>query len=375
MQDRVPQDLDLSSPAVARVHLDAPIARVQHRPLVSCAGERRTGGPPIRPNVGLEVREKRARPVLYGVMMIGEVGRPENQLHLPRVLPPRREQPVRRHCRGRVLPPPDNRHTPLRHPLPQRGRRVEHEHMHVAPDRQRPQHIEMPRRQPRQPKERQPRRQIDDPRLLAQARTSALHPLRLIRNLDSFAQPPPELRLPHPVRRHGAVLPASPCTNHLRPMQRIPIEQLRKMPDRSEPPSPPRGIPLLLCSTEMRRQARQPGLPETSIHHLEQSPNRPLRQPGIRIRPDPRRRRHRIPNEPPRRREFDIRADPIAPPIPCPKPIRHPLREPPLHAPRGHGDNLRGERIGQRLAQQRAERLDKAVGPLSSMNMQHVWKS
>ena len=174
--------------------------------------------------------------------MVDVVARPENQLHLPRVLPPRREQPVRRQRRGRILPPPDDRDTPLRHPLPQRRRRMEHEHMHVAPDRERAQHVEMPRGQPRQPEERQPRRQIDDPRLLPQPRTSTLNPLRRIRNPDPRPQPPPQLGLPHPVGRHRPILPPSPGTNHLRPMQGVPIEQLREMPNRTEPPSPPRRI-------------------------------------------------------------------------------------------------------------------------------------
>ena len=321
------------------------------------------------------MREKRARPVLDGVMMIDVVARPENQLHLPRVLPPRSEQPIRRQRRGRILPPPSDRDTPLRHPLPQRRRRMEHEHMHVAPDRERAQHVEMPRGQPRQPEEREPRRQIDDPGLLPQPRTSALNPLGRIRNPDPRAQPPPELGLPHPVGRHAPVLPASPGTNHLRPMQRVPIEQLREMPNGTEPPSPPRRIHVLARSPEMRGQARQPRLPQTPIHHLEQSPNRPLRQPRIRIRLDPRRRRHRIPDEPPRRREVHVRAHPIAPPIPRPEPIRHPLREPPLHAARRHGDDLRRERIGQRVGQQRAKRLDQAVGPLSSMDVKHVGES
>ena len=184
--------------------------RVQHRPLVWLARQRRAGGPPIRPHVGLQVREKRARPVLDGVMMIDVVARPENQLHLPRVLPPRGEQPVRRQRRGRILPPPSDRDTPLRHPLPQRRRRMEHEHMHVPPDRQRAQHVEMPRGQPRQPEERQPRRQIDDPGLLPQPRTSALNPLGRIRNPDPRPQPPPELRLPHPVGRHARRPPPAP---------------------------------------------------------------------------------------------------------------------------------------------------------------------
>ena len=208
--------------------------------------------------------------------------------------------------------------------------------MHVPPDRQRAQHVEMPRGQPRQPEERQPRRQIDEPGLLPQPRTRALNPLRRIRNPDPRAQPPPELRLPHAVRR-GTPVPSSPraqartisgrCSAYRSNSSarcRTALNRRARRAGSTSSPDPP----------EMRGQARQPRLPQTPIHHLEQSPNRPLRQPRIRIRLDPRRRRHRIPDEPPRRREVDVRAHPIAPPIPRPEPIRHPLREPPLHAAR-----------------------------------------
>ena len=140
--------------------------------------------------------------------------------------------------------------------------------MHVALDRQRAQHVEMPRRQPRQPEEREPRRQIDDPRLLPQPRARTLNPLRRIRNPDPRPQPPPELGLPHPVGRHPAVLPARPRPNHLRPMQRIPIEQLREMPNRTEPPSPPRRIHGLAAPPRCAAKLAQPRLPQTPVHHL-----------------------------------------------------------------------------------------------------------
>ena len=136
-----------------------------------------------------------------------------------------------------------------------------------------------------------------------------------------------------------------------------------------------RRIHVVAGAAQMRRQARQPRLPQTPIHHLEQSPNRPLRQPRIRIRLDPRRRRHRIPDEPARRREVDVRAHPITPPIARPEPIRHPLREPPLHPARRHGDDLRDERISHRIDEKCTERLDQSVSPLGSMDMEHVGES
>jgi hypothetical protein len=158
-------------------------------------------------------------------------------------------------------------------------------------------------------------------------------------------------------------------------MQCIPIKQFREMPNGTEPPSPPRRIDIVARPPKMSGQACQPRLHQTRIHHLEQSPNRPLRQPMIRIRLDPGRRRNRIPNEPSRRREVHVRAHPIIPPIPRSEPIRHPLREPPLHTARRHGDDLVSERIGQRDGKQRAERLDEAVGSLGSVDMKHLGES
>jgi hypothetical protein len=141
-------------------------------------------------------------------------------------------------------------------------------------------------------------------------------------------------------------------------MQRVAIKALREMPNGTEPPSPPRGIHVIAGSAQMSGQARQPRLPQTPIDHLEQSPNRPLRQPRIGIRLDPTRRRHGVPNEPPRRRELDVRANPVALPIPRPEPIGHPLTEPALHPARRHGDDFGRERIEQRGGQQRTKRLD-----------------
>jgi hypothetical protein len=100
-------------------------------------------------------------------------------------------------------------------------------------------------------------------------------------------------------------------------MQRIPIKQLSEMPNRAEPPSPPRRI-RRVAATQMRGQALEPRLIQTPINNLEQSPNRPFRQPRIRISLDPGRRRNRIPDQPPRRREIDVCTHPVATPVPRP---------------------------------------------------------
>ena len=252
---------------------------------------------------------------------------------------------------------------------------MQHEHVHVAPAASARSTFRWPGRQPRQPEQRQPRRQVDDLRLLAQPRARALDPLGRIGHADPRAQPPPQLGLPRPARRHVPVLAPRPRAHHLGPVQRVAIEQLGEVPNRAEPPRPPRRVGVLAAATEMRGQAREPRLVEVVVDHLEQSPHRPLGQPRIRVGLDPRRRRHRVADEPPRRREVDVRAHAVAPPLPGAEPIRHPLREPALHPARRHGDDLGRERVGQRVGQQRAKRLDEAVGPLGSMDVKHVGES
>ena len=266
----------------------------------------------------------------------------------------------------------------LRHPLPQRRRRMQHEDMHVPPDRQRPQHVEMARGQPRQPEERQPRRQIDEPRLLPQPRTRTLNPLGRIRNPDPLAQPPPKLRLPEHRRAGTAPSPSSPRA------------QARTISGRC---SAYRSNSSARCRTVLNRRARRAGsasspaatemrgqaLPATAPPDTHQPPRAEPKPPAP-ATTDPHPPRSQTPSQPHPRRASAATGSrrsrtPHRPAHPRPEPIRHPLREPPLHAARRHGNDLRRERVGQRVGQERAKRLDQAVGPLSSMDVEHVGES
>ena len=122
----------------------------------------------------------------------------------------------------------------------------------------------------------------------------------------------------------------------------------------------------------MSGKALEPRLVQAAIDDLEQRPHGALGQPGVGVGVDPRGRRDRIADQPPRRREADVRAHPVGPPGRRTEPVGHPLREPALHPARGNGDDLGRERVGGRLGQQRAERLDEPVGAFSSVDVEHV---
>ena len=88
------------------------------------------------------------------------------------------------------------------------------------------------------------------------------------------------------------------------------------------------------------------------------------------VRVDAGRGRHRVADQPPRRREVDVRAHAVAAAGRGAEAGRHPLRQPALHPARGDGDDLARERVGQRIGQQRAQRLDQAVGAFGSVDVQ-----
>jgi len=155
-------------------------------------------------------------------------------------------------------------------------------------------------------------------------------------------------------------------------VQRIPVEQLGEMPNRAEPPPPPRRVRRVNRSAEVRRQTREPRLVKTSVDRLQQGPHRSLRWPRIRIGVDARRCGDRVADEPSRRREFDVGAHPIATPGAPAEAIRYPLRKPALHPARWHRDELDRERVGQWIQQKRTKRLDEGVGPFCSMDAEHV---
>jgi hypothetical protein len=72
-----------------------------------------------------------------------------------------------------------------------------------------------------------------------------------------------------------------------------------------------------------------------------------------------------------RERELDVRAHAVGAAGRGAEARRQPLREPALHAAGGHGDDVRRERVRQRVGEEPAERLDQAVRALSSVDVKH----
>ena len=384
VQDRVARDLDLARAAVAGVDLHAAVVGPQQRASVGGAGQRLARRRAVGAHVGLDLREQRGAAVLDRVVMIDllVVG-PDDELQLARVLPPRGEQAVGRQRRGHVAGAAHDRRQPRARGgdlLPQHRRRMQEEEVHVAPRRQRAQHREPPGGQAREAEQRQPRRQRHQVRLRAQARARGLQPLGRTVDPDPRTQPPPQLGLPQRLvgqrpARAVEILAPRPRAHHLRPVQRVAIEQLGDVAHRAQPPRAPRLVALLVAGAEVRGQARQPRLAEAVLDDVEQRPHDVLDEPRVGVRLDARRRRHGIRDEPARRREVDVRADPVQPARADAEPRGQALRQPALHPPRRHGDDLGRERIGERLAQQIAERLDQAVRALSAVNVQHLRRS
>ena len=222
VQDRVAQDLDLSRPAVAGVDADA---------LVGLVGGRR----PVGADVGLDAGEQRVGARVDRVVVILGLA-PEHQLHLARVTAPRGEQPVLRQPRRVVLGPPARARCAAQ-PLPQRGRGMQEEQVHVAAGRQRTQDLQPRRREPGQPEQREPRRQVDELRLLREPRAARLEPLGRARLTQLRAQASPQLGLP------SRLLPGRPRAHHLRPLKRVAVKQPGDVPDAAEPPRAVCNVP------------------------------------------------------------------------------------------------------------------------------------
>ena len=279
----------------------------------------------------------------HGVLVAGDV-RPEDELELAHVLPPGGQQAVAGQPRRRVLRAAADARRQRLDPLPQRGRRMQEEEVHVAVLGQRAQDLELAGGQAREAEQREPLRQLGEPRLGPQARAGARHPGHRIGRFDARDEPLPQLALPVIAGQElGAV-------------QRVAVEEPREMAHGREP------------ARRLVRQVRlQPGLVARLADQVQQRPHQPLRQPRVGVRVDPRRRRHRVARQLARERELDVGADP--------EPQRQPLRQPALHPARGHADQLGRERVGRRVGEQGAQGLDEAVGAIGSVDVEHGVRS
>ena len=230
--------------------------------------------------------------------------------------------------------------------------------MDVALRGDRAQHADVAGRQPGQPEQRQPLRQIDQRGLVGQPRARALDALGRSGLPDRRAQPSPQLGLP------AGVLTLSPRANEVGTVQRVAVEQVGEVPDRAVA-APARVL------AQVVREVVQPRLGEARVNDREQRPHRPFRPPRIGVGIDARRDRHRVGHEPVRGREVDVRAHAVRAPRLGAEPGREPLPEPALDPARGDADDLARERIRQRIGEQRAERVDEMIGPFGPVDVKH----
>ena len=172
--------------------------------------------------------------------------------------------------------------------------------------------LRVPRRgraEPGQPEQAEARRQIGELGLIAQARARAREALGGVGLGDAGAQPAEQLGLPGGVVRDAGVVARRPRADHLRPVQRVAVEEVGDVAHGREAAR--------RVAAEVGGEALQPQLGERLVDDLEQRPDRALGQPRVLLDAD--RRRDRLGDQPARRREVDVRADAVAAAGPAPR--------------------------------------------------------
>ncbi len=127
-------------------------------------------------------------------------GRPREgsqpHLQLARITSAGPQQRMQGYVDRRVVAAGDHLAVGPREPLPEHVRGVRQPEVHVAVLGERVEHLQLLGGQPGRPEDRQPCRQLDDPRLATQPCARRLEPLRRAVRPDLGADPSPELGLP-----------------------------------------------------------------------------------------------------------------------------------------------------------------------------------
>ena len=388
MQDRVTDHLDLPVAAVAGVDLHRAVVRIQRRAAVGVVGQRRAGRAPVGPHVGLQASEQAASDRTGGVQVILKrlhrlcgiaAGAGQHELELARVLAPGGEQRMAWDLRRRVLRAAghrDGRPQPLGHGGPQPVGGMQQEQVDVTPARERPQDLKVAGREPGQTEQRQPGRKGNQQRVLGQPLSGPPAALRRSRQADPGPQPPPQLGLPDRAGRQLGperidIVARRPRLDHRRAVQRVVVKETGEVADDGQPAVGPDQVRWIAVVPEEVRQGGQPRLAQGRADDIEQRPRSPLGQPRVMLGVDPRGRSNDIAEQALGEGEPHTGADPVGAPGAGAELAGQPLGQPPLHPAGGYGDDLVGERIGQGLGEQRAERLGETVGTLGAVEDQH----
>ena len=206
--------------------------------------------------------------------------------------------------------------------------------MHVAFRAHRLQHVEVARRKPGQPEQGEAGRKLQDLGFVAEPLAGVDQALRRARPPDPGPQQAPQLHLP--VSLALTLCPLGPAPHHFGPVHRVAVEEVGHVADAREPLRLRDGLRV----ADVLGQRRQPGLVEVRLDDFEQRPDRPLRQPGVRIRLNARRQRQGAVHHRAGKREVDVGAHTVVPSWRGTQVRRQALRQPALDAAGGHRDHL-----------------------------------
>ena len=276
--------------------------------------------------------------------------RPEHELQLARVLPPRGEQAVA----GQRAPwgpraRRDDARPARRDLLPQRGRGMQQEEVHVAvrrPARAGPRSWPAGRRvRPNSESRSRQRRRVSAPRAAARTRPPAAPPGPASR--DPRRQAPPQL---------APATASSPraSAHQLGPVQRVAVEQRREVADGGEAARAARPAGAGGAATAPRAHAST----TSSSGHTSRSGSHGSVSGSI-------------PDAAATASPVSRRGNGKSTFAQMPRRDGEALRQPALHPARGDGDDLGRERVRRRVGEQLAQGGDQAVGAVGSVDVEH----
>ena len=145
-------------------------------------------------------------------------------------------------------------------------------------------------------------REVGELRLVPEALAGSGESFGRTRDFKMGTQPTPQLRLPASVVGQTSVVPRGPPRQHLRPMQRVAIEEPCDVLHRAEPPP---------GALEVCVEGAKPGLVTVLVDHLQQRPHRATGPPRVFVGIDTRRGSQRALDNTAGRRERHVGADPV----------------------------------------------------------------
>ena len=186
--------------------------------------------------------------------------------------------------------------------------------------------------------------------------------------LDADDEPAPQLGLPPQVgveraARTVGVVASAPVADELRALDGVGREEAREPAGHGVAAGG--AVVGRVATAEVAAEVVEAGGAHRLVDHLEQRPRQPVGAPGVLGVAVEQHRDQRV-----GRHEVDAGAHAVTAAGAHAEPVREPLGEPPLHAARGHDDDLTRERVGQRGDQQVREAVGERVGALGGVQVQ-----